>query len=112
MHSRSRRPRATRARGWLLTLIGLSSVVLAAPGYPDDVLAARASADVVLVRENEVVGEDLYAGGNTITIEGTIEGDLVVWAFDRLDMSGTVQGDVGGLRPADRIRRGAGRGGR
>lgn len=60
-------------------------------------LAARAASDVVLVRDGEVVDEDLYAGGNRITIEGVIEGDLIVWAFDRLDVSGTVEGDIIGF---------------
>ncbi len=69
----------------------------AVPATAQEDLAARAAADVVLVRENEVVDEDLYAGANTITIEGTIEGDLIVWAFDRLDVSGTVEGDVIGF---------------
>ena len=69
-------------------------LLLAAPGGQSDSLAARASADVVLVREGEVVDEDLYAGGNTITIEGVVEGDLVAWAFDRLVIDGTVEGDV------------------
>lgn len=78
---------------WLLLLI----VGPATPAAAQEDLAARAAADVVLVRENEVVDEDLYAGGNTITIEGTIEGDLIVWAFDRLDVSGTVEGDVIGF---------------
>ncbi|MDH3498942.1 MAG: polymer-forming cytoskeletal protein [Acidimicrobiia bacterium] len=82
----------------MLLLLSLLTLV-AAPGWPDarnEDFAARASADVVLVREGEVVDEDLYAGANTVTIEGTVEGDLVVWAFDRLEISGTVEGDVYG----------------
>ncbi len=87
------RRRSSIARAVALVLIALSAVLLAA----DAPEAARASADVVLVREGEVVEEDLYAGGNVVTIAGTIEGDLVVWAFDRLDIRGEVEGDVVGF---------------
>ncbi len=56
-----------------------------------------------LVTEDETVPEDLYAGGNTITIEGTIEGDLIVWAFKRLEVTGTVEGDIIGYASTARI---------
>ena len=81
--------------GWLR--VGLFLVAA------DSIEAARASANVVLVRESEVVEEDLYAGGNVITIDGVIEGDLVFWAFERLDIRGEVQGDVIGFAPTARI---------
>lgn len=63
------------------------------------ILAERAAAATVLVREGDVVDEDLYAGGNQVLIEGTVEGDLVVAAFQRLEISGTVEGDVVGYSP-------------
>ena len=53
----------------------------------------------MLVREGDVVDEDLYAGGNQVLIEGTVKGDLVVAAFQRLEISGTVEGDVLGYSP-------------
>ena len=91
-----------------LPLAFLAAVSLTLPlvlGASDssDVLAARASADVVLVRVDETVDEDLYAGGNTITIEGTIEGDLIVFAFELLEVSGTVEGDIIGYASTARI---------
>jgi hypothetical protein len=77
--------------------------LLISASEPPDTLASRASADVVLVRADEVVDEDLYAGGNVITIEGTIEGDLIVWAFQELTMTGTVEGDIIGYASTARI---------
>lgn len=63
------------------------------------ITAERAAAATVLVREGDVVDEDLYAGGNQVLIEGTVKGDLVVAAFQRLEISGTVEGDVLGYSP-------------
>lgn len=63
------------------------------------ILAERAAAATVLVREGDVVDEDLYAGGNRVLIEGTVEGDLVVAAFETLEISGSVEGDVIGYSP-------------
>ena len=63
------------------------------------ILADRAAAATVLVREGDVVDEDLYAGGNTVLIEGTVQGDLVVAAFRSLEIKGTVEGDVVGYSP-------------
>ena len=63
------------------------------------ILAERAAAATVLVREGDVVDEDLYAGGNRVLIEGTVKGDLIVAAFQSLEISGTVEGDVVGYSP-------------
>lgn len=63
------------------------------------ILAERAAAATVLVREGDIVDEDLYAGGNRVLIEGTVQGDLVVAAFQTLEISGTVEGDVVGYSP-------------
>src|SRR3990170_2845952 len=63
------------------------------------ILAERAAAASVLVRDGDVVDEDLYAGGNQVLIEGTVRGDLMVPAFQRLEISGTVEGDVVGYSP-------------
>lgn len=60
-------------------------------------LVARAEttqSDFVLVREGEVVTEDLIAAGNSIQVDGTIEGDLVAAAFERIVINGEVTGDV------------------
>jgi predicted acyltransferase (DUF342 family) len=50
--------------------------------------------DDVLIRADEVVDDELYVGANTVTVQGTIEGDLVAaGATIRVD-GGTVEGDV------------------
>ncbi len=79
----------------LFVLFALLAIPAAWAGT-DTVSATRAGADRVLVREGDVVDEDLYAGGNHVEIRGTVEGDLVVAAFERLIISGEVQGDVVG----------------
>ena len=79
----------SRSRGRLLAALLL--VILAIP------LAAAArltQSDLVLVRVDDVVTEDLYAAGNRISIEGRIEGDLIAAAFDEILISGEVTGDV------------------
>ena len=82
MRSRSRR-RLLVAVARLLVL----SIPIAA--------AARLTqSDLVLVRADDVVTEDLYAAGNRITIEGRIEGDLIAAAFEEVVISGEVTGDV------------------
>ncbi len=84
-------------RRHLLSWVVLAGVLVAGPAAaatPGEVRAERASADLVLVREGDVVGEDLYAAGNRVRIEGVIEGDLVASATRSTEVPGRVQGDV------------------
>ncbi len=55
-----------------------------------------AAADTVLVREGEVVDEDLYALGQQVIVQGRVTGDLVV-AAGELRMVGRVEGDINGV---------------
>lgn len=48
----------------------------------------------MLIRESDVVTEDLYASGNSVVIRGRIEGDLVATAFESIVIEGVVEGDV------------------
>ncbi len=59
----------------------------------------EAVSDLVLIRAEDVVSDDLLAGGNIIRIKGTIEGDLVATAFEVIEIEGTVTGDVLALAP-------------
>ncbi|MFP5332397.1 MAG: hypothetical protein ACLGHX_08585 [Acidimicrobiia bacterium] len=61
---------------------------------PLPAVAQRVQSSVVLVREDDVIREDLYAAGNTIVVSGVIEGDLVAVAFDSIRIDGVVEGDV------------------
>jgi cytoskeletal protein CcmA (bactofilin family) len=50
--------------------------------------------DLVIVRPEDTITEDLYAAGNSIRIEGRIEGDLYAVAFNEIVVTGIVTGDV------------------
>jgi cytoskeletal protein CcmA (bactofilin family) len=51
---------------------------------------------VVIVPEDQVVREDLYAIGERVIVEGVVEGDLFV-ITGHLTVAGRVEGDVSGL---------------
>lgn len=72
----------------------LALAILAVLSAPLPALAETTQSDLVLIREDDVVAEDLYAAGNTVQIAGRIEGDLVASAFGELRIDGTVEGDV------------------
>ncbi|MEX2655481.1 MAG: hypothetical protein WD532_10705 [Acidimicrobiia bacterium] len=61
---------------------------------PLPAFAQRVQSNVVLVRADDVIAEDLYAAGNTIVVSGVIEGDLMAVAFDSIRIDGVVEGDV------------------
>lgn len=74
----------------LIALVAVGSLVwLALPAQ-----AERTQSDLVIVRPDDVIGEDLYAAGNAIRIEGRIEGDLYAVAFNDVTITGVVTGDV------------------
>ncbi len=81
MRSRSRR----RVLFSGLIVIGCS----ATPAF-----AEVTQSDLVIVRPDDTITEDLYAAGNSIRIEGRIEGDLYAVAFNEIVVSGVVTGDV------------------
>lgn len=74
-------------------VLALTSVVAVA-ALPLPAVAQRVQSNVVLVRSDDVIREDLYAAGNTIVVSGVIEGDLVAVAFDSIRIDGVVEGDV------------------
>ena len=63
-------------------------------GFALPVLGARTQSDLVLIREGDVIEEDLYAAGNDIQVDGVIRGDLVASAFDEITIAGRVEGSV------------------
>ena len=70
------------------------AVILLVLSIPIAASARITQSDLVLVRADDVVTEDLYAAGNRISIEGRIEGDLIAAAFEEVVISGDVTGDV------------------
>ena len=67
---------------------------IALPAAP--LLGSIRMANQVIVTEDDVVTEDLYALGGRTIIEGIVQGDLVVLSGEVI-VTGTVEGDVIGL---------------
>jgi len=67
---------------------------LALPAAP--LLGSIRMANQVIVTEDDVVAEDLYALGGRTIIEGIVQGDLVVLSGEVI-VTGTVEGDIVGL---------------
>jgi cytoskeletal protein CcmA (bactofilin family) len=63
--------------------------LFAAPAYAAE---ARGGDQIVIGRE-EVIDDDLYLAGNTVTIDGTVKGDVVAVA-NQIVVNGTVEGDL------------------
>ena len=80
----------SRSRSWFLGRRRPGFVL----SIPIAASARITQSDLVLVRADDVVTEDLYAAGNRISIEGRIEGDLIAAAFEEVVISGEVTGDV------------------
>lgn len=74
----------------LVLLLGLVVFGLS----PIPARAELTQSDFVLVRPEDTITEDLYAAGNTVRVEGRIDGDLYAVAFNEIVVSGVVTGDV------------------
>jgi len=56
--------------------------------------AETVSSDTVIIRDDVVVDDDLYASGFQVLIQGEIRGDLIVLAGEELIVDGVVHGSV------------------
>lgn len=83
--------RPTRRRRWPTGLVLVASTL----ALTSTLLAQleRRAAQTVVVGPGDVVADDLYAVGETVRIEGTVQGDLVA-AARRVIVAGTVEGDL------------------
>jgi cytoskeletal protein CcmA (bactofilin family) len=98
MPSLSRRRRASK--GWALAL----SVFFLLTGAALPASAAEtAASEIVIIRPEDVVTEDLYAGAIRVLVEGEVQGDLVVAAAEEVVIEGTVTGSVTALAPTVRV---------
>lgn len=88
MHSRVER----LARPVILLMVVAGLVAI-----PGAARAETTQSDLVLIRAEDVVAEDLFAAGNTIQVSGTIQGDLIASSMGELRIDGTVEGDVIGV---------------
>jgi cytoskeletal protein CcmA (bactofilin family) len=74
-----------------LSLVAIFTLVLAAPARAFD----HRSGDSILIPEGEVVNDDLYLFGNTITINGTVKGDVVAFGSTiTIGQTGIVEEDL------------------
>lgn len=79
-------------------------LLVAALAPPIGTRLDTAASDFVLVREGDVVTEDLYAAAQRrVIVRGVVEGDLVATAFEDVVVEGTVEGDVLAVAPTVRI---------
>jgi cytoskeletal protein CcmA (bactofilin family) len=70
-------------------LLALVALFAATPAQAAD---TRGGDQVVIGRE-EVIAGDLYAAGNTVTIDGTVKGDVVA-VGGQIVVNGTIEGDL------------------
>ncbi len=61
--------------------------------------AETAASEFVIIQADDLVGDDLYAGGVKVSVEGRVEGDLVAVAAEEIVISGTVTGSVFAVAP-------------
>ena len=76
-----------------LSTIGLALVVVVALAAPA-MAAETASSDFVIIREDVVISDDLYATGVRVIIEGKVDGDLFAFAAEDVLIEGEVTGSV------------------
>jgi cytoskeletal protein CcmA (bactofilin family) len=80
-------------RRWQLPKLGLGLlIVLFTLALPSSALERR-HAEFVIVPAGETVDDTLLVSGNTVRVEGVINGDLLVFART-LEVGGTVKGDL------------------
>jgi cytoskeletal protein CcmA (bactofilin family) len=77
-----------------LFAIGLTLLSILAVVTPARALEFKSGGDI-LIPQGEVVADDLYVGAENFTLEGTIKGDLVVFAsVVHITPGGVVEGDL------------------
>lgn len=68
-------------------------VLLAGLGSPA-FAAETAGSELVIISENEVINDDLYAAGVRVIVDGKLDGDLIAFAAEDVLIRGEVTGDV------------------
>lgn len=61
--------------------------------------AQTANSEFVIIRADDTVSDDLYAGAIKVTVDGEIDGDLVVFAAEEVVIDGLVTGSVIAVAP-------------
>jgi cytoskeletal protein CcmA (bactofilin family) len=73
----------------VFSLITLLALAFATPARAFDGL----SGDNVVIKDGEVIEDDVYVSANTFVLDGTVKGDLVIFA-ETITINGTVEGDL------------------
>ena len=73
----------------LLTLFVLALFIL----VPVTAAYDGRSGENVVIGKDEVINDDLFAGGATVTVDGTVNGDLIAWG-QTVVINGKVTGNV------------------
>jgi len=79
----------TKQKLFSLSLLLALLLSLATPAYAFD----GRSGDQVIIKQGEVVNDDLYLAAQSITVDGTIKGDLIAGA-QTIILNGRVEGDL------------------
>ncbi|MDI6891371.1 MAG: hypothetical protein QMD08_00010 [Actinomycetota bacterium] len=78
-------------RRW--TTLFLVLLLLAFFSIPATAMTFKSGENVVTIPAEKVIDDDLYIGGGTVNIDGTVNGDVIA-AGGMVTVSGTVNGDV------------------
>jgi cytoskeletal protein CcmA (bactofilin family) len=84
-------------RSLLLGLLaGSMLVALSQPAQA----AETSNSEFVIIPEDDVFPEDLYAGAITVRVDGTLEGDLIAFAAEEIVINGNITGSVTAVSPS------------
>lgn len=79
----------------LAAVIGAVVATLAVPASA----AQTSNSEIVIIREDDVVSDDLYAGAIRVIVDGRIDGDLIAFAAEEVLINGSVGGSVIAVTP-------------
>lgn len=79
----------------LLALVAVLTLGLALPSAA----AETANSEFVIIQEDDVLTDDLYAGAINVDVQGVIEGDLVAAAAESVVIDGAVTGSLFVMSP-------------
>jgi cytoskeletal protein CcmA (bactofilin family) len=80
-------------------LLAISVAGLAGSGALPAAGAELSNSEFVIVPEDDVLADDLYAGAVRVVIDGTLDGDLVAAAAEDVVINGVVTGSVTAIAP-------------
>lgn len=91
--------RRTCRAGLLSALVLTATVTMAIPA----IAAETANSQIVIVREDDIIADDLYAGAIRVIVRGRIEGDLIAFSSEEVIIEGSVGGSVMAVSPRVRV---------